>query len=377
MLKTVCAREQLVKSVKKTPLNKVHHDLSPKMMAFAGWELPAWYTSILEEHRAVRSRAGMFDASHMGRVWLTGRKAGTLLSRVLTKPAQQMEVGAAQLCLMCLEDGDILDDIWVYRGGARRYLIVWNACHIEQKLDWLSRWAGSDPDITIEDRTHDTAMLAVQGPVVSQLENLKGISHLPRFGCAQTKIGRTSVFVARTGYTGEDGFEIITDAEDALFLWKSFLEQGVKPCGLGARDSLRLEAGMMLYGQDMDTSTNPFEAVLGRLVDLDNCDFISKSALLEIKRQGVRRKLVGFQMKGREIARSGYRIFKSGQEVGRVTSGGYAPTLGVNIGLGYVPIEIATIGNDIEIIIRQKPVGARIVNRRFYKRRALNEPQRI
>lgn len=181
------------------------------------------------------------------------------------------------------------------------------------------------------------------------------------------------MFAARTGYTGEDGFEIICDATNALPLWESFIKQGVKPCGLGARDSLRLEAGMMLYGQDMDTSTNPFEAGLGWLVDIDHGEFIGKSTLLEIKRQGVRRKLIGFKMEGRKIARSGYRIFKSGQEVGRVTSGGYAPTLGASIGLGYVPIAMATIGNDIEILIRNKLAVAHIVNKRFYKRRARNE----
>ena len=356
--------------LKKTPLNKVHHDLKARMMDFAGWDLPVWYTSILEEHRAVRSGAGIFDVSDMGRVWVTGRKAGGFLDRVLTKPAQQLEAGSSQLCLLCLEDGGILDDLWVYCVGTDRYLIVWNAANIEQKLDWLSRWSGSDPDITIEDTSADTVMVAVQGPSVHQLKNLEGVSHLSRFGHAQTKIEGLSVFAARTGYTGEDGFEIITDAASALPLWESFIKQGVKPCGLGARDSLRLEAGMMLCGQDMDSSTNPFEAGLGWLVDLNKGDFVGKSTLLEIKRRGVKHQLIGFQVKGREIARSGYPIFKSGKEVGRVTSGGYAPTLGVNIGFGYVPIELATIGTEIEIIIRNKPAPAQVVNKKFYRRGA-------
>jgi len=366
-----------VKLLKKIPLNKVHHDLKARMIDFSGWELPVWYTSILAEHRTVRSGAGMFDVSDMGRVWISGRKAGAFLDKVLTKPAQQLEIGSAQLCLLCLEDGGILDDLWVYRVGTDRYLIVWNAANIEQKLDWLSRWSGSDPDIIIDDKSADTVMVAVQGPAVCQLKSLKGICHLPRFGHTQTRIGELDVFAARTGYTGEDGFEIIADAANASPLWESFMEQGVKPCGLGARDSLRLEAGMLLCGQDMDTSTNPFEAGLGWLVDLEKGDFVSKSALLEIKRQGVKRKLIGFQMRGREIARSGYKIFKSGQEVGKVTSGGYAPTLCVSIGLGYVPIELATIGTDIEVIIRNQPVTAHIVNKRFYKRGAPNESQRI
>jgi len=354
--------------LKKTPLNKVHHDLKAKMMDFAGWELPVWYTSILEEHQTVRSGAGIFDVSDMGRIWVSGKNAGTFLDRMLTKPARQLEIDTAQLCLLCLENGGILDDLLVHRVGTSRYLIVWNAANIKQKLDWLFRWSGSDPDVVIEDKSSNTVMVAVQGPDVQQLENLRSVSHLPRFGHAQTKIGELSVFVARTGYTGEDGFEIISDAANALPLWESFVEWGVKPCGLGARDVLRLEAGMMLCGQDIDTDTNPFEAGLGWLVDLEKGDFIGKSALLEIKRRGIKRKLIGFQMKDREIARSGYAIFHSGQEVGKVTSGGHAPTLGVNIGLGYVPVELAVIGTDIEIIIRNKPVAAQIVNKRFYKR---------
>ena len=359
-----------MEQLKKTPFNKMHHDLKARMMNFAGWELPAWYTSILEEHKTVRSRVGMFDVSDMGRVWVTGKGAGAFLDGVLSKPARRLAVGDAQLCLLCLEDGGILDDLWVYHVAADRYFIVWNAANIEQKLDWLSRWSDSDEDIKIEDTSSATAMLAVQGPAAPQLANLKGVSQLPRFGHAQTEIEGLSTFVARTGYTGEDGFEIITDVTNALSLWESFMKQSVRPCGLGARDILRLEAGMMLCGQDMDTSTNPFEAGLGWLVDLNNGDFVGKSALLEIKRQGIKRKLVGFQMEGREIARSGYKICKSGREVGKVTSGGYAPALGVNVGLGYVPIELATIGAEIEIVIRNKPVPARVVNRKFYKRGA-------
>lgn len=366
----IFSRGNLINILKKTPLNRMHHDLKAKMIDFAGWELPAWYTSILEEHQAVRSGVGIFDVSDMGRVWVTGENAGAFLDRMLTKPAQQQEIGGAQLCLLCLEDGRILDDLLVYRVGTDRYLIVWNAANIKQKLDWLFRWSGSDPGIIIDDKSPETVMVAVQGPAVHQLENLRSVSHLPRFGHAQTKIGELTVFAARTGYTGEDGFEIISDAANALPLWKSFTERGVKPCGLGARDILRLEVGMMLCGQDMDTETNPFEAGLGWLVDLDKGDFVGKNALLDIKRQGIKRKLIGFQMRGREIARSGYAIFHSGQEVGKVTSGGRAPTLGVNIGLGYVPVELAVIGTDIEIMIRNKLVAAQIVNKRFYKRGA-------
>jgi aminomethyltransferase len=367
----------MIKLLKKTPLNEVHRELRARMMDFAGWELPVWYTSILEEHRAVRSGAGIFDVSDMGRVWITGRKAGAFLDRLLTRRARRLEVGFSYLCLLCLEDGGILDDLLVYRVETDRFLVVWNAGNIEQKFGWLERWAGSDSDIVIQDKSADTVMLAVQGPAVCQLPSLKSISHLPRFGVTRTRIEDVEVIAARTGYTGEDGFEIISDAANALHLWESFMRQGVKPCGLGARDSLRLEAGMLLYGQDIDRSTNPFEAGLGWLVELDDGDFIGKSALLEIKRQGVRRKHIGFRVTGQGIARPGYMIVRGGQEVGKVTSGGYSPTLDVGIGFGYVPIELATIGTDIEIMIRGKPVAAKVANRQFYRRGARNDPKGI
>ena len=356
--------------LKKTPLNKVHHELKARMMDFAGWDLPVWYTSILEEHKTVRSAAGIFDVSDMGRVWVSGRKAGAFLDRMLTRRVSKLEIGLSELCLLCLEDGGILDDLWAYRLAADRYLVVWNATHIEEKLAWLQRWAGSDPDIVIRDRSAATAMVAVQGPAVCRLQNLKGICQLPRFGHTQTTIENMEVFASRTGYTGEDGFEIIAEMANARQLWESFTEQGVKPCGLGARDSLRLEAGMMLCGQDMDRTTNPFEADLGWLVEMDSGDFVGKSALLEVKRRGIKRKLVGFRMigQGQGIARSGYKIAKSGKEVGQVTSGGYAPTLNANIGFGYVPIELARIGTQIDIMIRGKPVPADVVHKQFYKR---------
>jgi len=358
----------MTEPLKRTPLNEIHHRLRARMIDFAGWELPVWYTSVLDEHNAVRSAAGIFDVSDMGRVWVTGKQTGAFLDRMLTRPVQKLDIGSSMLNMMCLENGGILDDLWLFRVESDRYLIVWNAANIQEKHDWLSRWSDSDSEIAIDDVSADTAMVAVQGPAVLDLKSLQGLSHLSRFGYVQTEIAGLSVFAARTGYTGEDGFEMITGATDVVPLWELLMEQGVKPCGLGARDSLRLEAGMLLCGQDMDSNTNPFEADLGWLVDLDSSDFVGRKALLEIKRQGVKRKLIGFRMEGREIARPGYPILKSGQEVGRVTSGGYAPTLGVNIGLGYVPVELSAIDTGIEILIRNRPVPARTVNKRFYKR---------
>ena len=353
---------------KKTPLSKVHHDLKARMTDFAGWELPLWFTSILEEHNAVRSRAGMFDVSHMSRVWVSGKKASQFLDKVLTRSVHRLEIGSSQLCLMCMEDGGILDDLWVYHVGVDEYLLIWNAGNAERKLNWLFRWSESNPDINIKDTTEDTAMVAVQGPTVCQLGSMKTLCNLPRFGHTRAKIDKLEVFGARTGYTGEDGFELISSTADASPLWWVLMDQGVKPCGLGARDILRLEAGMMLSGQDFDASTNPFEAGLEWLVDFDERDFVGRRSLLEIKRQSIKRKIIGFKIKGREIARSGYFIFKSGQKVGKVTSGGYAPTLGVSIGLGYVPVELSSIGTGIDILIRGKMVSAQIVNRKFYKK---------
>jgi aminomethyltransferase len=353
---------------KKTPLNKVHHDLKARMTDFAGWELPLWFTSILEEHNAVRSRAGMFDVSDMSRVSVSGKKAGQFLDKVLTRSVHRLEIGSSQLCLMCMEDGGILDDLWVYHVGVDEYLLVWNAGDTERKLNWLFHWSESKPDISIKDTTDGTAMVAVQGPAVCQLDSMKTLCNLPRFGHTRAAIDKLEVFGARTGYTGEDGFELISSKADASPLWRLLMNQGVKPCGLGARDILRLEAGMMLSGQDFDASTNPFEADLAWLVDFDERDFIGKKSLLEIRRQGMERKIVGFKIKRRGIARIGYSIFKSGQKVGKVTSGGYAPALGMSIGLGYVPVELSSIGTGIDILIRGKMVSAQIVNRRFYKK---------
>ena len=355
--------------LKKTPLNRVHHELGARMTEFAGWELPVWYTSILAEHRVVRSQAGLFDVSHMGRIWISGKEAGDFLDKVLTRSAKRLPVGSSQICLLCSEGGGILDDLCLYRLEVNQYLLVWNAGNPERKLDWLLRWSESFA-VVIEDRSLDTVMLAIQGPAAVQLEPLRPFSGLPHFGHVQARMGGKEVLISRTGYTGEDGFELISEVSNALPLWELFLKQGVKPCGLGARDSLRLEAGLLLYGQDMDAHTNPFEVGLERLVDLDRDDFVGQEALLEARCQGVRRKLIGFRLEGREIARPGYKILKSGREVGAVTSGGYAPSLGLSVGLGYVPSELATVGTSIEIAVRRKVVRARVVERRFYRGRS-------
>ena len=355
-------------ALKKTPFNKVHHALKAQLMDFAGWELPAWYTSLVEEHRACRTDKAMWDVSDMGRVWVTGQDASAFLDKLLTKPAQTLAINAAQLCMLLLNNGCVLDDLWLYRLGTERYLIVWNAADIPQKTAWLHHWFGTYSDVTINDVSLQTAMLAVQGPNIPKLKLLEHVADLPRFAPREVKIANMDALIARTGYTGEDGFEIMVAKADALELWQAFMDEGVKPCGLGCRDSLRMEAGMMLNGQDMRPDINALEAGLGWLIKFNGHDFIGKEALMEIKEKGLSKKLVGFKMLGREIARSGYKVVRDGKAVGSITSGGPSPTLGINIGFAYVPIDMSELGTEIVIMIRNKPVKAVITKKKFYTR---------
>ncbi len=355
--------------LKKTAFNQAHRDLKANLMDFAGWELPAWYTSITDEHRACRTSVAMWDVSDMGRLWITGRNARTFLDKVLSKPVSSLKWGMSQLCVLLLEDGGILDDLWVYAVEPDRYAIVWNAGDHEKKLEWLKKWQGNDPDIVIEDVLMKTAMLSVQGPGINALKASKNFLDLPRFGNRIARIGDIETFTARTGYTGEDGLEIVVDAGDADALWNMFMDEGVKPGGLGARDMLRIEAGLLLSGIDFDSSRNLYEASYSWVAELDTHEFIGKEAMLKIKSDGVRQKHIGFKVEGREIARAGHKIVKNGKEIGVVTSGTPSLTLGFNIGFGYVDINEARLGNEFDIIIRNKPVRAILTNRKFYSRK--------
>lgn len=365
-----------MEKLKKTPLYEQHKNLKARLVDFSGWSLPVWYTSILDEHNTVRNAAGLFDVSHMGRIRVYGGQASSLLDYMMTRPAQSLEDGSARLCLMCLEDGGILDDLWIYQESPDSYYVIWNSGDQEAKLDWLQNQAKRYESVFVENESNRTAMIAVQGPLVAQSPLLKDIAQLPPFHHKRSKLEGIPVMAARTGYTGEDGFEVIVENDKAEELWKLLLHTGMKPCGLGARDILRLEAGMMLYGQDMDTSTNPIEAGLLWLVDLDgDRDFIGKGAILKAKKEGATRKLIGFKMLGKEIPRHGYRIQKGGIDAGIVTSGGFAPSLDSSVGLGYVPVQLEQPGTEIEIIIRNKPAKAVISPKKFY-RRVKNESKR-
>ncbi|MDW8245250.1 MAG: glycine cleavage system aminomethyltransferase GcvT [Sandaracinaceae bacterium] len=378
-------------SLQRTFIDEIHRALGARMVAFAGWELPLEYRGIIEEHKAVRERAGIFDVSHMGEFTIEGPKAEEAVDLLLTGDASKLPVGRAMYTLACNERGTILDDLIVYRRAKERFLVVVNAAN-RQKLKAhfeavLSRWI-AQKELVFADRSDDTALFAVQGPraaaVLAHARTEKAILDLPPFGCHDGIIASCRAFVGRTGYTGEDGFELFVHAEDAARLWNELLAggepEGLVPCGLGARDTLRLECAYPLYGNEIDESTHPFEAGLGWTVKLEKeRDFIGKEALLRLSTQPLERKLVAFKMVGRGIARHGHAIYPwsgesevKGQAIGRVTSGAPSPSLGGAIGLGYVPPDSASLGARIGIEIRGRLIEAEIVQKPFYRRKRKN-----
>ena len=356
-----------------TPLYQAHQALAAKLVPFAGWEMPLQYSGILAEVRAVRTTCGAFDISHMGRLHLTGPGAAGLLDWVLTAPVRQMGLYRARYTLLCTEEGGIIDDGIVYRLGDEHFLLVANAASRETVVGWLRRWATKFGPVELEDRTLETAMIAFQGPLTPML--LEGLaqgepSALRPFRCQRDLLAGIEALVARTGYTGEDGFELIIDAQHAEQVWRELLKQGATPCGLGARDLLRLEAGMLLYGTDMDTAVNPLEAGLGNFVRLDERDFCGAAAIRRAQEEGPQRRLVGFQMVERGIPRHGHPLLDGQRAIGQVTSGNYSPTLDRGIGLGYVPDAYTVSGTRIAVDIRGRPVEAEVVRLPFYSRRS-------
>jgi aminomethyltransferase len=371
-------------TLKRTPLYHTHVKLGARIVEFGGWEMPVQYTGILEEHKAVRQRAGLFDICHMGEIKVQGEEALPFLQHVLTNDPALLSLGQAQYNLLCNEKGGALDDLIVYRTGEDRYLLVVNASNSDKDYGWLDdhRQEG----MTVENLSDRTGLLALQGPraeaILQQLTEV-ALPTLAYYHCAEGRVAGLEALIARSGYTGEDGFEIMVPSEHVVELWEALMEagreEGLAPVGLGARDTLRLEAAMPLYGHELDETTNPLEAGLGRFVNWDKGDFIGREVMLRAappfsppkvggERGGVRRKLIGFQMVGRGIPRSDYEIAHQGQVVGRVTSGSYAPTLEAAIGMGYVPPELARPGTKIEVLIRGRPVRAEVVRKPFYRR---------
>jgi len=359
--------------LKRTPLYDVYKD-EAKMVPFGGWEMPVQFSSIKEEHEAVRTRAGLFDVSHMGEVEISGPDALKLVQRLTTNDAAKLQIGDAQYSLMCYPDGGTVDDLLVYRTGEDSYLLVINAGNIDKDVEWIKNHR--EGDVTIKNISAETAQLALQGPLAEQvLQKLTDtdLSEIKFFGFKQdVDLAGVKGLVSRTGYTGEDGFEIYFPAEDAKTLWNHILEagkeEGVLPCGLGARDTLRFEARLPLYGQELSESITPIEAGLGFAVKPEKGDFIGCDVLKQQKEEGAPRKLVGIEMIDRGIPRHGYPVFSGDERIGEVTTGTQSPSLKKNIGLALIRSEYAKVDGTVEVEIRGKKLKAQIVKTPFYKR---------
>lgn len=364
--------------LKRTVLYDQHVAIGARMVEFGGWEMPVQYTSILEEHGAVREAAGLFDISHMGRFTVSGADAGAFLQHVVTCNVDAIDIGQSSYGLLCYPHGGIVDDVFIYH-LPDEYLVVVNAANRSKDWEWLQSHAAGF-DIDLEDRSERWAMLALQGPaaetILVQAEDMQAadLHYLPFHGVALCRLFGVDALIARTGYTGEDGFELFFDAGHAAQVWTALLDLGaaggLKPCGLGARDSLRFEPCLALYGHEISDEINPYEARLGWVVKLDKGDFVGWAALEQIKQEGPARRLVGFEMVGKGIARGEYPIHDTdGNPIGFVTSGMPAPTLGRALGLGYVPTALSREGSEFDVIIRNRPVRARVVKMPFYKPR--------
>jgi aminomethyltransferase len=371
----VTGAETLDTGVHETPLRDLHEALGAKLIEFGGWRMPLQYRGILEEHRAVRERAGLFDLSHMGELFVEGGDAGRALAHALVTNPPALKLGRAHYSMICAADGGIIDDLIVYRLAEERFLVVANAANANVVSDSLvERLAGFKA--VLDDRSLAMALCAVQGPrsieIVARLTDVD-LSSLRYYAIAEGTVAGIRALVARTGYTGEDGFEIFVDNGRAGELWEALLrvgeDAGIAPIGLGARDTLRLEAGMPLYGNELDRETNPYEAGQGRIVKLDKPDdFVGRTALEEVERDGPKRRLVGLVMQGRGIARHGYPIHAGDQRTGTVTSGTHSPTIGKAIAMGYVAPAHAEPGTILDVEIREQRVPAEVVPLPFYRR---------
>ena len=357
----------------RTPMFDEHERLGAKLVPFAGYSMPVQYPAgILEEHRAVRTSAALFDVSHMGEIDVTGPDALALVQLLTTNDASKTAVGQAQYTTMCREDGGTIDDCIVYRFDDR-YMIVVNASNREKDRDWIEHHA-QDLDVEVDDRSDDVGLLALQGPKAQDILSRVTSDDLDSIAYYHFREGRVAgvpAVISRTGYTGEDGFELYVSASDAARVWRELLEagagDGLLPAGLGARDSLRLEMGYALYGNDLDEQHTPLEAGLGWVVKLDAGEFIGRAALVKLKEQGVREKLAGFVLKERGFPRHGYTVRFEGEPAGEVTSGIHSPSLQQGIGLAYVPVEAAKPGTPLEVMIRDKGCAAEVVRTPFYK----------
>ncbi len=357
---------------RQTPLYDAHRKLGARMVDFAGWQMPVQYSSVVAEHEAVRAAAGLFDVSHMGEVEFIGRKALESANPLLSNDLSRCADGQAVYSGLLNERGGFIDDVVAYRFSPERILICVNASNREKDFRWMSEHASGVKPLN---RSDDYAQLALQGPkaaTILQRLTATDLSSLRTYRFTEGEVASVSCIVSRTGYTGEDGFELYCAPEDAERLWFALLEEGkaegLLPAGLGARDSLRTEMKFALYGNDIDEQHTPLEAGLGWIVKLDKGDFIGRAALERQKSQGVPRKLVGFELTEAGVPRHGYRIVKDKKQVGEVTSGTLGPSVKKPIGMGYVPPELALEGSTFAVEIRGRLAGARVVKTPFWKR---------
>ncbi|HEY9752503.1 MAG TPA: glycine cleavage system aminomethyltransferase GcvT [Coleofasciculaceae cyanobacterium] len=360
----------------RTPLYDLALESQARMTEFSGWEMPVQFSGITREHQAVRSAAGMFDISHMGKFTLTGPAVLDQIQTLVPSDLSRLHPGQAQYTVLLNPQGGIIDDLIFYdqgtdEAGQQHWVVIVNAATTAKDKAWMEQHLDLS-QIQFEDWSTQKALIAIQGPQAAAiLQSLvsEDLAVVPAFGHLTATLLGQPAFIARTGYTGEDGFEVMIDPETGKQLWQKLLQLGVVPCGLGARDTLRLEAAMALYGQEIDDSTTPLEAGLGWLVHLDSkADFIGRSPLEQQKQAGVQRRLVGLQMQGRNIARHGYPVIAAGEPVGEVTSGTQSPTLGQAIALAYVPTALSRPGQSLEVEIRGKLYPATVVKRPFYRR---------
>lgn len=369
-------QEEIITTLAQTPLYQLAVELKARLTSFGGWEMPVQFTGISREHEAVRNAAGMFDISHMGKFTLEGKSVISQLQGLVPSDLSRLQPGQAQYTVLLNPQAGIIDDIIVYYQGedattnTQKAVIIVNAATTGKDKAWLLQNLDAE-EVKFQDLSAEKVLIAVQGPKASSILQQfvsADLTPVKAFGHLDATILGKSAFLARTGYTGEDGFELMVDPDVGVELWQNLIKAGVIPCGLGARDTLRLEAAMALYGQDIDENTTPLEAGLGWLVHLDSKgDFIGRSVLEEQKANGVQRRLIGLQMQGRNIARHGYQVLSAGKVVGEVTSGTLSPTLGYPISLAYVPTQLASVGQQLEVEIRGKVYPAVVVKRPFYR----------
>ncbi len=360
----------LIQELKKTPFYNIHVNLGARLVDFAGFSMPVQYESIIKEHEAVRNKAGVFDVSHMGEFLLEGKDVISLLQYVMINDLKLLEPTKGQYSCMCYENGTVVDDLVYYEEEPERFRMIVNASNVEKDFQWLNEHIGSK-DVKITNLSLERCRLAFQGPKSDEyLQPLVDVdlSSINRFYFAHTTLNGAPIFIARTGYTGERGFEISFDNKYAEKIWNDLTKTGASPAGLGARDSLRLEATYSLYGHEISDSITPIEAGLFWLVKpKEGIDYIGKETLLKQKSEGTARIIVGLNLLDRGIIREHYKIFKKGNEIGFVTSGGYSPTLKKTIGLGLVEKQYSEVGTEFEIEIRNKFLRGKIVATPFYR----------